>query len=749
LRPASELRKDRVAAVVIRTGGVSVILIVLAMILVIAGQALPLFGPTAVGELHRVAADRAWVVGSGTRPSTVWWLDRDGVLEAAVSGSEQRVADLADRARVLDADAEIGGVVSVLLDDGRALVGRVLALHQNRGPSSVESIEWRQSAVLPEVAEDADQPRGITAVADDDRILAARWDRAGIELHEFSGGRPVGTGRRIVLPDPVAVALSARGDHVAVASGSGELTILDWVDLEPAEVAELGDRVASLRFLEGGRSLVAAGRDRSLTVMMATPVAAVVNRSGRTLAASGSEIADGARVVLPATAEVTGLAAIKGVEIRRTDPIWRPIHELPPTRAQVTAISAGRGSRSFVVGDADGRVSVYNATSARLLDRTKWIDGAVEAVGFAPRGNGLVAAGSSGVHRRDLRSAHPEISLSTLFLPVWYEGFAEPRSMWQTSGGSDEFQPKFGLGPLIVGTLKATVYSMLVSVPLALLAALYVSQLAPRWLQVVVKPTVEMMAAVPTVVVGFLAALWLAPRLQLWLFPTLLVVLALPFGAVAARMLWLALPAALRRRFPPGVELVMVVAGGGAVVAVVVAASGPLELWFFDGDFQQTLFDLFGIRYEQRNALIVGIALGFAVIPVIFTIAEDACSGVSSSLVQAARALGATRWQAAVRLVVPAARPGLFAAVMLGLGRAVGETMIVLMAAGNTPILDLLPFNGMRTMSAAMAFEIPEAAVGGTLFRVLFLTGFLLFVFSLIFTTAADVVSRRFRRQDA
>jgi phosphate transport system permease protein len=180
-----------------------------------------------------------------------------------------------------------------------------------------------------------------------------------------------------------------------------------------------------------------------------------------------------------------------------------------------------------------------------------------------------------------------------------------------------------------------------------------------------------------------------------------------------------------------------------------VLAAAPLERAVFGGDLIRYLHSEFGIRYDQRNGLVVGLALGFAVIPVIFTIAEDACSGVPATLVQAARALGATRWQAATRLVVPAASPGLFAAIMLGLGRAVGETMIVLMAAGNTPILDPSPFNGMRTMSAAIAFEIPEAPVGGTLFRVLFLTGFLLFGLSLVFTTVAEAVGRRLRRRYA
>jgi phosphate transport system permease protein len=278
---------------------------------------------------------------------------------------------------------------------------------------------------------------------------------------------------------------------------------------------------------------------------------------------------------------------------------------------------------------------------------------------------------------------------------------------------------------------------------------LYVSQLAPGWLQTVVKPTVEMMAAVPTVVVGFLAAIWLAPRLQLWLFPTLAGGLALPVVVAAVLWGWRGIPRRLRRALPEGVELALLIAAGIAAMIVVMIAAGPVERWLFDGDFSRAVFDATGLAYEQRNGIIVGIALGFAVIPVIFTIAEDACSGVPPTVVQAARALGATRWQAAVRLVLPAASPGLVAAVMLGLGRAVGETMIVLMAAGNTPILDLGPLTGMRTMSAAIAFEMPEAGVGTTLFRVLFFTGFLLFVVCFLFTTLADLVGERLKRRYA
>jgi phosphate transport system permease protein len=414
-----------------------------------------------------------------------------------------------------------------------------------------------------------------------------------------------------------------------------------------------------------------------------------------------------------------------------------------------TAISVSQRDRGFVVGDSLGNVALFNATSGRRLLIDSWGGNPIKTVAMAPRANGAVAALADGVMARGFNNPHPEISLRTLLLPVWYEGYAAPRHVWQTSGGSEAFEPKFGIWPLLFGTLKATLYAMLISAPLALLAAVYVSQLAPSWLRDAVKPAVELMAAVPSVVVGFLAALWLAPRLELWLFPALVCAAALPLSVAVALLMWRAVPVRLRRRIPRGGELVIVMAGGATVILAAVLLASPLEEWLFAGDFQRHLFSEWGLRFDQRNSLVVGVALGFAVIPVIFTIAEDACSGVPETLVQAARALGATRWQAAIRLVVPAASPGLFAAVMLGLGRAVGETMIVLMASGNTPILDGSPLNGMRTMAAAIAIEIPEAPVGGTLFRVLFLTGLLLFGLSLVFTSAADAVGRRLRRRYA
>jgi phosphate transport system permease protein len=174
------------------------------------------------------------------------------------------------------------------------------------------------------------------------------------------------------------------------------------------------------------------------------------------------------------------------------------------------------------------------------------------------------------------------------------------------------------------------------------------------------------------------------------------------------------------------------------------AVAPGIERVLFDGDVRLWLNGV-GLTYDQRNSIVVGIAMGFAVIPIIFTISDDAFQSVPSSLTAASLALGASRWQTAIRVVVPTASPGVFSAVMIGFGRAIGETMIVLMATGNTPVMDWSPFNGMRTLSANIAVEIPEAPVDGTLYRVLFLSATLLFAMTFVINTIAELIRQRLR----
>jgi phosphate transport system permease protein len=151
--------------------------------------------------------------------------------------------------------------------------------------------------------------------------------------------------------------------------------------------------------------------------------------------------------------------------------------------------------------------------------------------------------------------------------------------------------------------------------------------------------------------------------------------------------------------------------------------------------------------YSQRNALVVGFVMGFAIIPNIYTLAEDAMNAVPSHLRAGSLASGATPWQTAKWVILPVAASGIFSAVMIGMGRAVGETMIVVMAAGNTPILEWNIFSGLRTLSANIAVELPEAVKDGTLYRTLFLAALTLFLMTFVINTVAELIRQRFRKR--
>ncbi len=176
-----------------------------------------------------------------------------------------------------------------------------------------------------------------------------------------------------------------------------------------------------------------------------------------------------------------------------------------------------------------------------------------------------------------------------------------------------------------------------------------------------------------------------------------------------------------------------------------ISLSQPVEQIFFNGNMPLWVTQELGLDFDQRNSLVVGIAMGFAVIPTIFSISEDAIYSVPKHLSMGSLALGATPWQTMVRVVLLTASPGIFSAVMIGLGRAVGETMIVVMATGNTAIMDMNIFQGFRALSANIAVEMPESEVGSTHYRILFLAGLVLFAATFIFNTAAEVVRQRLR----
>ena len=356
-----------------------------------------------------------------------------------------------------------------------------------------------------------------------------------------------------------------------------------------------------------------------------------------------------------------------------------------------------------------------------------------------------------------LNDPHPEGGWRTFFGKIWYEGASNPEYAWQSTGGTDDFEPKLSLIPLIFGTLKGTLYAMLFSFPIAFIAALYTSEFLHPRLKKIVKPTMEVMASLPSVILGFIGAFWLAPLLSDRVPSLILILIFLPLVAVFLGIIWAQLPNQLRRILPKGMEFFISIPV--LLLAIFLAWKlGPLfELIVFTvidpttgqviADFGTWWSQITGLPFEQRNSLIVGIAMGFAVIPIIFTISEDSLAQVPLSLRSASLACGASRWQTAIRVVVPTAAAGVFSATMVGLGRAVGETMIVLMATGNTPIMEWNIFSGMRTLSANLAVELPEAPFHGTLYRVLFLGGLILFLMTFIVNTIAELLRQYIRER--
>lgn len=351
------------------------------------------------------------------------------------------------------------------------------------------------------------------------------------------------------------------------------------------------------------------------------------------------------------------------------------------------------------------------------------------------------------LHFYDLKDPHPESSFSAFFGKLWYEGQNRPDFSWQSTGGTDDFEPKLSLVPLIIGTLKGTLYALLFAVPIALVAALYTSQFLHPKLRMTVKPVMEIMASLPSVVLGFLSALWLAPLIETKVPSVLLLIICLPLTAFFAGWAFSSSPRSFRDRFTPGLEF-LVIAPLMVLVAVGTWQAGPwIEKIFFEGDFRFWWPRATGTPFEQRNSLVVGFMMGFAVIPIIFTITEDSLSNVPSYLKSASLALGASRWQMALSVVLPTASAGIFSALMVGFGRAVGETMIVVMATGNTPIMDFNIFSGMRTLSANIAVELPEAPHHGTLFRTLYLGAMLLFMLTFLVNTIAEILRQRLREK--
>lgn len=550
-------------------------------------------------------------------------------------------------------------------------------------------------------------------LADDDLVIAT-VSGTQVSLTRFKNveiGYRLGGSAQVTLASTVQaqeVFLGPRNQWIYLLSKSGEIDVLGIKSLQ---------RVS--RIYQG--SLAPAGS----TITAVTPL---LGRYSLLTANDQGDIVQWGALV---TANETRFVAL------RTFDVGQPVAQLitEPRR------------KGFLSVANDGELSLLYPTSGRLLDQRPSSLPASAPMAISPRSNLLIAAPQDGLitaHRLD--NKHPEISWSALWAEVWYEGYEEPIFSWQSSSADNDFEPKFSLTPLAFGTMKAAFYALLFAVPIALMGAIYTAYFMAPAMRALVKPGIEIMAALPTVILGFLGGLWLAPIIEANLSSVLSVFVFLPVLLFAFALAWSLLPEKIVHSTSGWYGLIVTPLIIGSVYLAF--QFGPFfENTFFGGNSRAWFLEVLGLSYDQRNALVVGIIMGLAVIPTIFSIAEDAVYAVPTHLVRGSLALGATPWQTLVKVVLLTASPGIFSAVMIGMGRAVGETMIVLMATGNTPLMDFNIFEGMRTFAANIAVELPESEVDSSHYRILFLAALVLFLFTFVLNTVAEVVRQRLRRR--
>jgi len=723
-------RKDRAARWAIAAGGIGVIGAVVLIFFYLLWVVIPLFLPADV----RVADERpmpAWQ-GSATRLLALeeqqevgLRLSDTGELSffAADSGEPLRperlpLNDSSGVVRAVNA-VEQHGLVAAATGAGDVLVFR--HTYETRFTGGVETRE-----IVPELAYPygeapllsmPDESLAGLALSDTDQgLLLAAADRSGLVRVNLAGkSENFLTGDVSLEPDIretrvefAITGLGVSGDHrwLYLGDADGRVHRLSLPDLEQQQVVQVADSgITAMAMLLGGISVLTGHQDGGVAQLF--PVRGPDNSWRLEL-------------------------------VRRFDGLDGAIVRLLPEERR----------KGFVALSADKEIGIYHSTAGRRIARHSLADVSPGGIALAPRADGLLAVGPEArLVRLALDNKHPEISFASLWSKVWYENYEEPAYVWQSSAATSDFEPKFSLTPLVFGTVKAALYAMLFAIPLALMGAAYTAYFMAPELRQWVKPAIEIMAALPTVILGFLAGLWFAPWVEEHLVDLFMMLLIVPPGLMAFAWGWHRFFDRREDPVPEGWESLLLVPPLILLVLVAGWLGDPVQHLFFGGDLRSWLTNEAGIPYDQRNALVVGCAMGFAVIPTIFSIAEDAVFGVPKSLSDGSLALGATPWQTLLFVILPTASPGIFSGLMIGLGRAVGETMIVLMATGNTPIMDWNLFEGMRTLAANIAVEMPESEVNSSHYRILFLAALVLFMFTFVVNTVAELVRQRLREK--
>jgi phosphate transport system permease protein len=732
---------DMFASKLIAFSGIGVIVTISLIFVYLLKEVLPLFK---AAEIERVAEYQ--ILELEDSAALHWAMDEPGLSALRLNQSGSALFIDTQSGEILDTlslpigaerdvttfafDSDESGVFALGLDDGSVVVAQYLwqsdATDQNNQRQISPTINF-----LFEVPKPANSTSAVTELAirliDTNYLLAITNNDGQFHLlelkapdqaqfpDEFFQAEPMGVEEIAeisrVFSSVDKLFIDGDGRFLFRVSQTGEAVVYDVKrsfleqSLAVAAAVELGngsETITDIQFLLGELSLIVATDSGSL-----------------------------AQWFVVRSEEEIELVQIRDFELRNSS---------------IRQLATEQRRKNFAAVDAAGNLAMFNTTANRLLFRVELIDSQPVDLVISPRGTRLlVESANNHLSYWRIDNPHPEISFSTLWSRVWYESYPEPEYVWQSSSASNDFEPKFSLAPLTFGTLKAAFYAMLFASPLAICAAIYTGYFMTPVLRRSVKPMIELMEALPTVVLGFLAGLWLAPFVEANLLGILSLLVFMPLGIGLSSFLWFIAPKKIRLLLSDGWEAIFLVPVVVAILFVSLSLGPFLEAILFDGNIQRWLSEQYGISYNERNAMIVGFAMGFAVIPTIYSIAEDAIFSVPKHLSDGSLALGATAWQSLFYVVLPMASPGIFSALMIGLGRAVGETMIVLMATGNTPIIDMNLFEGMRTLAANMAVEVPESEVDSTHYRILFLAALCLFLFTFVVNTIAEVVRQRLR----
>ncbi|POP52421.1 ABC transporter permease subunit [Zhongshania marina] len=718
--------KDGIATTTITAGGISVLFAILLIFFYLLYEIMPLFQSASIkadSQFKTTTPAAALYLAMEEQAEVGFRLARDG--EAAFfqlsDGALLSASQLPlDGAEILSfaLESEESRLFALGLTDGKVLIAkhdyrssypndkRVIT-PELRFPYGDKAFLLSEGRALEQVAiSDSDDALLIIAVSNGN-LLGRRW----VKEEDFLSEEVTLSEEDVLLPSldivPSKVLIGPGQQWLYVLAADGGFRLIDLKEQTITDRGYLFDngKLSQARFLLGGISLLVASDHGSI---------------GQWFVVRDKERDSGYK-----------LQAVRDFDI---------------PNGGVAAIATEHRRKGFASINSAGQLDLFYTTSHRRLLRKDLDIGQVSMMAISPRADKLLVENvDGGLASFTLHNEHPELSWSALWSKVWYESYPEPDYVWQSSASSNDFEAKYSFAPLAFGTLKAAFYAMLIAAPLAICGAIYTAYFMAPALRKKTKPLIELMEALPTVILGFLAGLWLAPFIEKNLPAVFSLFLLLPVGILLFAWLWSQLPATVRRYIPDGWHPVLLVPIVLAVVIGCVEMSAPLERLFFDGDMRAWLTNDIGVSFDQRNALVVGIAMGFAVIPTIFSIAEDAIFSVPKHLSYGSLALGATPWQSLVGVVMPTASPGIFSALMIGMGRAVGETMIVLMATGNTPIMDANIFEGMRTLAANIAVEIGETEVDSSHYRVLFLAAFVLFMFTFVVNTIAETVRQRLR----